>query len=491
MEPGAWKRTTKKRRAGKKVKGRGGQDISVKRPKLDDSDGEGALEKALALIRRQPGYEVVRVDLTEGGDEDDDDEMSDEDDDDIEAERDAVSLPEPVGPSIKDAIRAHCSPQSSPYVHADLKFGEVCEDCGMMLLDSDIKRSPVVLNRLMRSKNVSVCVLRSKSAWDKAKTEAAGDDATFEEIVARMGSFGKLVEGDWGMPGGVKKNKALTLQWATVKRRLAKAGETLVDMGPSSWSPSLYAKVEKFKTFWLNKVDEIIDGTTWPMTSEASAFGCEYEDEKDQTAYLKWFFSLPEDKREGKTFDENLVYHAFAVLVGGEGSAPHIDTLTDLLSVDSSTSRALAEFLLELTLAVGYIIQGIKYFWAIRPKKGHADRFIKFNRTRLPVDITGGEREFRDRIFDGKVPYPFRGAFSMGWLSEIDWKQMGVDGINNHFHRVVAGDRYIVVDGAFHAVVNHPRYQPVAVSHDDRWVASRSDLTKLGDTVVGSCPLPF
>ena len=189
--------------------------------------------------------------------------------------------------------------------------------------------------------------------------------------------------------------------------------------------------------------------------------------------------------------DERLVFHAFAVLVGGDGSPPHIDTVTDLLSGERSLVRALARFLLELTMAVGYLAQGIKYFWTLPPKQGHARRFIEFNRTRLPVDMTGGEREFRDRIFDDKVPYPFRGAFSMGWLSELDWKQMGDEGINNHFHRLVAGDRYIVADGAFHAVINHPLYQAVSVAHDDRWVASRSDLGRLGDTIAGSCPLPF
>ena len=500
MEPGSWRshyrKSARKRKKGNaivKVDSVAGK--SGKRSKLTDSDKDAELTSALALIRSQPGYKVVVLDLT-GGDKDEDEDGMSLDSDSDSSDSDALLFQppapsEPVGPSIQSVIRNTSPIQSSPYLHGDLKFGEVCGDCGMMLLDSDTKRSPVALNRLLRSKNVSVCILRSKSRWEAAEVKAAGSDAKFEEEIARMGSFEKLVVGEWGMEGGVKKAQALRLKWATLKRRLAKGGEAHVDLGANSWAPEFYAKIDKFKKFWLNRVDSIFDGTTWPMACEASAFGSEYGEVEDQEAFMKWFFSLPVDKREGKTFDENVVYHSFAVLVGGCGSAPHVDTVTDMLSSDSSILRELADFLLELTLAVGYIIQGIKYFWALRPKKGHADRFIEFNRTRLPVDMTGGEREFRNRLFEGKVPYPFRGAFSMGWLSEQDWKQMGIEGISNHFHRVVAGDRYIVTDGSFHAVVNHPLYQPVAVAHDDRWVASRSDLNKLGATVVGTCPLPF
>jgi len=90
-------------------------------------------------------------------------------------------------------------------------------------------------------------------------------------------------------------------------------------------------------------------------------------------------------------------------------------------------------------------------------------------------EIAQYERRFRDMLFQGRVPDPFQGVHSMGWLSEDDWLGMDSVGLSNHFHEVIAGDRYIVVDGAFHAVWNHPKYQPVSVAHDDLWTGSLSD----------------
>ena len=51
---------------------------------------------------------------------------------------------------------------------------------------------------------------------------------------------------------------------------------------------------------------------------------------------------------------------------------------------------------------------------------------------------------------------------------------------------MIAGDRYIVMDGVLHAVCNDVDLQPVSVAHDDSWMGGYSDLAtfhpKLGST---------
>ena len=76
----------------------------------------------------------------------------------------------------------------------------------------------------------------------------------------------------------------------------------------------------------------------------------------------------------------------------------------------------------------------------------------------------------------------------MGWPSERNWDAMKTEGINNHFHPVFAGDRYIVVDGTFHAVCNDSDLQPVAVAYDDHWIGGHSDLSRLRLKYASTCP---
>ena len=54
--------------------------------------------------------------------------------------------------------------------------------------------------------------------------------------------------------------------------------------------------------------------------------------------------------------DWNLIDFSFAVLIGGKGSPPHVDTITDLLS-RCLNDEGDPTWKTHLTLAVGYIAQ--------------------------------------------------------------------------------------------------------------------------------------
>ena len=178
-----------------------------------------------------------------------------------------------------------------------------------------------------------------------------------------------------------------------------------------------------------------------------------------------------------------LLDFAFAVLISGKGSPPHIDTIAHLPSQTWDSNGRMC-YDVTTTLAVGYIVEGVKYFWALPPRGGAGVAYLNFMRGRRPQDMTIRERDFRRSVLGDTVPHPFQGRSSMGWPSTPDWTTMGENGINNHFHAVIAGDVYIVVDGAFHAVWNHVRYPPISVAHDDGWVCGGyvSDVCRLLQT---------
>ena len=71
----------------------------------------------------------------------------------------------------------------------------------------------------------------------------------------------------------------------------------------------------------------------------------------------------------------------------------------------------------------------------------------------------------------GSIPRPFQSKHSLGWPSVAQWLKFGSDAGegSNHFHLSVANDRYFVLPGTWHFVINDPKYQPVAVAYDDEW----------------------
>ena len=435
----------------------------------DDDEKDRKLAAALAYIRSFPTFTVIEHPGQASPQE--------------PRVPEPTPLREPEGRSILQALRDPV--YSRPDLHSELKFGEVCPECGMLLLDSDTPRNPKELNRLLRAKNVSVCVLRSASQYaQNMANQPEDDDNSVTSRMARMGDFERTVDTEWERKTEPPRGK-VGFTWNHITRKMKEAKTSLLSLPGTSWLPTLYATTTGFKKFWEKTVDAVFTSTTWPLECEISCAGL-YHPENERTAFFQWFYGKHPD-RQTSTLDANIIDFSFAVVIGGEGSPPHIDTITDLLSADPTDGDD-ARFTLETSLAIGYIIQGIKYFWALPPRKGYSDRFIEFYRTRLPVDMTENQQTYREQIFDGDVPFPFQGRYSMGWPSEGDWDQMKIKGVNNHFHRVIAGDRYIIVDGAFHAVINHPWYQPAAAAYDDRWINSRSDLNRLRPTFAEKVP---
>ena len=89
---------------------------------------------------------------------------------------------------------------------------------------------------------------------------------------------------------------------------------------------------------------------------------------------------------------------------------------------------------------------------------------------------------YRKDIYNGDIPHPFQGLHSMGWPCMSQWADFQSSKEFqklSHFHEVFSGDRYIVVDGSWHAVVNNMDFQPAAAAFDDRWLGSGGDIVKL------------
>ena len=152
---------------------------------------------------------------------------------------------------------------------------------------------------------------------------------------------------------------------------------------------------------------------------------------------------------------------AFAILAGGPGSPPHLD------SMFSVRTR-----MRELNTAVGYVIQGCKYVWATSPIGDQVHTFAEFFDQETPWNEDRHAKEFRRAIRDREVPKAFQGVHSLGWPTVEQWTRYGANGNCNHFHVMLPGDVYIVIDGVWHCVINHHVFIPVGVAHDDEWVAS-------------------
>ena len=56
------------------------------------------------------------------------------------------------------------------------------------------------------------------------------------------------------------------------------------------------------------------------------------------------------------------------------------------------------ELQFNLALAVGYVIQGHKYFWCLPPKGGKTQKYLEFYRNRKAIGQTVAESKHRKAI---------------------------------------------------------------------------------------------
>ena len=404
---------------------------------------ELALDKALAVVRNSGRYVINLVS--------DDESVTEVSSIDEPMQSDGIPYNQPI--QNDNAIGIAATEKRIPTVfmeHPDwvqpLSYGRRCE-CGMLLLDSDKMYSTATLNLLIRRNNISVLVLRSKSKESKSMDDRA-----------KLGSFSKVLRDDWKCstypPATETKIPVQDLQ-----QRLQTKGSTVLTLPHRMWDVKKWSDMKVFADWWRSVVDAIFEDTTWPFHCVQSPAALNFNDEELQSV-------LCEYEAVARTcVDSAIINMSMALLVGGIGSPPHFDTLKNIASGDVRTA-----------LAVGYIIQGIKYFWAVPPKGGYAVHFHQvFPQT---VQPTKAEVMYRADLDNGVVPHPFQGEYSLGWPTVSQWVKIGKQ-IPNHFHEVIANDRYIVTEGSWHCVINHPDYQPVAVAHDDEWVGSQSDLQTL------------
>ena len=358
----------------------------------------------------------------------------------------------------------------------DLKWDVPCSGCGMLLVDSDRKYDLVKLNRMLRKQNVSVCVLRSRSQHDNISAEHGSGTAI--DDFARMGRFKEVYETEWvDVRAGDYKRPVLSSyiddmsappEWDDVMAKMSAADTDLLELSPSNWDLETFVPYERFKAWWSKETDKWAETPTWPLLSRVSTALRVYAEE-DLGAVVAEFMDNSE------SLDSNIMDLTFGVLIGGLGSPPHIDTITDVPR-GASEMREISDYRIHTSMAMGVVIQGVKYFWAIRPKGKPIQDYLSWCRVNPPPELTAKQRDVRRMLLDGHMPYPFQGMWSMGWASERQWDSMPRAGICNHLHPVYGGDGYIVMDGCMHSVINNRRLQPVAVAFDDTWLGHGSYL---------------
>ena len=249
------------------------------------------------------------------------------------------------------------------------------------------------------------------------------------------------------------------------------------------WAIPRWANVASFKKWWDDVTVPVVGGTVWPVECSASKAHPHLIDKTEHYREMRAFSSLKGDP----SLAELTVELDFAILVGGTGSPPHVDSISNLLSRHQN-AEGHDDWNVELTLAVGYLIQGYKYFWALPPRGDQVRNFLDYHRRNVPVGLTSRQQSFRADILTGTVPHPFQGNYSMGWSSEAEWRAMAERSINTHVHQLLPGDIYIVTDGTFHAVFNSVRYQPASAAHDDTWSHGRPTLGYLIAKKGSQCP---
>ena len=324
---------------------------------------------------------------------------------------------------------------------------------------------------------MSVCILRSKKAYD---ARVGDQDGAINADVAlgQLGAFMGILK-EWG-----DARPKLSRTWTTIEKALSETKQAVIVLEGASWNILDYVDGMKFRNWWRTTVDSIFASPTWPFECPVSTVASHHISDDVLMTTLR---NMAGVEMANRNLSDLTVDLAFGILIGGLGSPPHVDTSPCPLTM-FNTAKGEVDSLVSLALAVGYLIQGRKYFWALPPRGGHTKSFLELYRDKSPNDISEYEDIFREDILKGGVPHPFQGQFSMGWPSEQEWDDMKkVEGVNNHFHPAIAGDRYIVVDGTFHAVCNDPDLQPVAVAHDDHWVGGYSDLAHLRPKLASLC----
>jgi hypothetical protein len=271
----------------------------------------------------------------------------------------------------------------------------------------------------------------------------------------------------------------------TNKDRIAfdEADQLLNTRLAGDWAIPSWANVASFKKWWNEVTIPVMGGTVWPVECSASKA---HPHLTDKAEHLRELLALSQ-LNDQPSLAEATVDIDFAILVGGTGSPPHVDSISNLLSRHRN-EEGLDDWAVELTLAVGYLIQGYKYFWALPPRGDQVMDFLDYHRRHPPVGLTSRQQSFRADILGGTVPHPFQGNYSMGWSSEAEWRAMAEHSINTHVHRVLPGDIYIVTDGTFHAVFNSVQYQPASAAHDDTWSLGRPTLGYLIAKKGSQCP---
>ena len=232
---------------------------------------------------------------------------------DVPSVEEKQSVPPRSATSIMEAMREG----RHPCLVSGLNWDERCAGCGMLLLDSDTKRSTRDLNIELRHRNVSVCILRSKKAFE-AKVNNCEDVTAFEVACAALGTFEQVVA-EWGLG---RDPSDLGLPWTLVKDRLSKSDSNLIELGPDTWGVSNYGIESIFKAWWQREVDSIFNDTSWPFECTQSVVGYNSSVE-DQSEMMRTYLGKPK-----YSLDESVVEFCMATLIGGKGSAPHIDVLS-------------------------------------------------------------------------------------------------------------------------------------------------------------------
>ena len=349
----------------------------------------------------------------------------------ISADESEVDVVPSTGRSILEALRSGARND----LVKPLEFGERCE-CGMMLLDPDdwqnqYNHSPQHLNQYLRQNNVSVCILRSKKTHP---AEAKLDD------LANLGEFAEVAKTVGWTPAKLSVTEA---EWKAVLQKLSTKSSPLAELPANLDLLDTPKSADAFHAWWEDQFSSSFSESMWPFQCNASINRWHLDDEKILDRCRTLLLAGLSNKEVVQQYTtikqgdlkESTLKLAFAALIGGKRAPPHVDTTGDLVSADGKT------YVTRLALAVGHIIQGIKYFWSLPPKGGHADNYLAFCRSRQPVGMTEAQRRYRQVLMvDREVPPPYQGCNSLGWPSEEDWDKMPGQGLLNHFHAVYSKD---------------------------------------------------
>jgi hypothetical protein len=137
----------------------------------------------------------------------------------------------------------------------------------------------------------------------------------------------------------------------TIKDRTAfdEADQLLNTRLAGDWAIPSWANVASFKKWWNEVTIPVMGGTVWPVECSASKAHPHLTDKAEHLHELLALSTL----NGQPSLAEATVDIDFAILVGGTGSPPHVDSISYLLS-RHRYEEGLDDWAVELTLAVGY-----------------------------------------------------------------------------------------------------------------------------------------